>query len=190
MLAVARRTAPAIRWEQGPAEALPYPDGAFDAVVSQFGLMFFADRAAALREMFRVLRSSRQLAVAVWASLDESPGYAALVRLLQRLFGSGAADALRAPFALGDRDDLAATFAGVGLPAPSITTTSGPARFPSIAAWITTDVKGWSPLGGQLSDAQFRNLLAEAETALQEFATDGAIVEFPIAAHIAVVVKP
>jgi ubiquinone/menaquinone biosynthesis C-methylase UbiE len=36
MLAVARRKTPAIEWRRGLAEPLPFVDGAFDAVVSQF----------------------------------------------------------------------------------------------------------------------------------------------------------
>jgi ubiquinone/menaquinone biosynthesis C-methylase UbiE len=48
MLAVARRKAPAIAWKQGRAEALPLDSESFDAVVSQFGLMFFQDRRVAL----------------------------------------------------------------------------------------------------------------------------------------------
>jgi ubiquinone/menaquinone biosynthesis C-methylase UbiE len=70
MLAVARRRAPAIEWKQGRAEALPLNSESFDAVVSQFGLMFFDDRRTALREMIRVLRPGGRMAVAVWGSLD------------------------------------------------------------------------------------------------------------------------
>ena len=44
MLAVARRKHAGIEWREGRAEALPFPDASFDAVVSQFGLMFFDDR--------------------------------------------------------------------------------------------------------------------------------------------------
>ncbi|MCB1588829.1 MAG: methyltransferase domain-containing protein, partial [Xanthomonadales bacterium] len=40
MLAVARRSAEVVDWREGVAESLPYADGQFDAVVSQFGLMF------------------------------------------------------------------------------------------------------------------------------------------------------
>ena len=84
MLAVARREAPEIEWRKGAAEALPFADDGFDAVVSQFGLMFFADQAKAIREMRRVLRPGGRLAVAVWDSLANTPGYAAMTALLQR----------------------------------------------------------------------------------------------------------
>src|SRR5262249_53538725 len=110
MLVVARRLAPAIQWQIGAAEALPAASGAFDVVVSQFGLMFFGDRMAALKEMWRVLRPGGGLAVAVWDALEHSPGYAAMVALLERLFGKRIADELRAPFALGDRKALASLF--------------------------------------------------------------------------------
>jgi SAM-dependent methyltransferase len=88
MLAVARTVAPRIEWREDKAEALPYPDQRFDAVVSQFGLMFFSDRRRALTEMQRVLKRGGRLAVAVWASLDSSPAYAAEVDLLEHMAGS------------------------------------------------------------------------------------------------------
>ena len=56
MLEVARRKSDTIEWRMGRAEAIPFPDESFDAVVSQFGIMFFEKPAGALREMIRVLR--------------------------------------------------------------------------------------------------------------------------------------
>nr|HMQ56640.1 methyltransferase domain-containing protein [Anaerolineae bacterium] len=56
MLAVAQQQAPGIEWRHGLAEALPFDDDSFDAVVSQFALMFFENKDAALSEMVRVLR--------------------------------------------------------------------------------------------------------------------------------------
>jgi ubiquinone/menaquinone biosynthesis C-methylase UbiE len=111
MLAVARRKAPDIKWRLGRAEALPFEDGAIDAVLSQFGLMFFEDRTVALREMWRVLRPGGWLTAAVWDRLDQSPGYAIMAALLQRMFGDGIADALRAPYALGDPEALTSQLA-------------------------------------------------------------------------------
>src|SRR5215204_2417295 len=144
MLAVARRKAPNIEWRQGLAESLPFANATFDAVISQFGLMFFEDRIAALREMWRVLRPGGRLAVAVWDALDHSPGYAAMTVLLQKLFGSRIADELRAPFVLGDPQALRALFTQAGIPEVEIRTSDGMARFPSIQSWVHTDVKGWT----------------------------------------------
>ena len=93
MLAVATRKAPEIDWRRGRAEALPFDDESFGRVVSQFGLMFFEDRAAAIREMLRVVRRGGRVAIAVWASLAATPGYAAVAGLLERLFGEPVADA-------------------------------------------------------------------------------------------------
>jgi len=188
MLAVARREAPEIEWRKGAAEALPFDDGSFDAVVSQFGLMFFDDRRAAIREMMRVLRPQGALAVAVWDSLVTTPGYAAMTDLLQRLFGERAANALRAPFVLGDVHTLSGLFSDAGVADVRIATHTGVARFPSLHAWVRTDVKGWT-LADMLDDVQYALLQNEAQKTLQRFVTTGGSVAFPAPAHIAVAVK-
>lgn len=120
MLAVARRKHPAIAWYDGHAESLPFADASFDAVVSQFGLMFFDDRVGALREMQRVLRPGGHLAVAVCDALEHSPGYASLAMLLERLFGRPVADAFRAPFTLGDAAVLQALCADAAIADASV----------------------------------------------------------------------
>jgi ubiquinone/menaquinone biosynthesis C-methylase UbiE len=94
MLAVAERLAPVVDWRQSAAESLPFPDESFDAVVSQFGLMFFTDGPRAFREMLRVLRPGGCLAVAAWDSLDNIPAYATELALLDRVAGRRASDAL------------------------------------------------------------------------------------------------
>jgi ubiquinone/menaquinone biosynthesis C-methylase UbiE len=45
-----------LEWQTADATKLPFPDCSFDAVVCQFGLMFFLDKAAGIGEAFRVLR--------------------------------------------------------------------------------------------------------------------------------------
>lgn len=183
MLAIAKRQAPHVEWRLAPAESLPFDDRQFDVVVSQFGLMFFADRQQSIREMMRVLRSGGRLAVAVWDTLDNTPGYAAMARLLQRLFGAEVAQALYAPYNLGDRAELQAVFARAGVPDVKIETRTGTARFPSIQDWVYTDIKGWT-LAEVLDDAQFERLQIEAERALQPFVTAGGTVAFDAPAHI------
>ncbi|MDQ3623012.1 MAG: class I SAM-dependent methyltransferase [Verrucomicrobiota bacterium] len=175
MLAVASGKAPHIDWRRGPAEALPFTNDRFDAVVCQFGLMFFEDPRAALQEMWRVLRPTGRLAVAVWDSVESSPGYAALTRLVLRLFGSQAADALRAPFKMGDARLLSSLFAEAGIAGAQVTKHAGTARFPSLQSWLFTEIKGWV-LAGVLDDAQFELLLRNAEETLESFvAADGTV---------------
>jgi SAM-dependent methyltransferase len=188
MLEVARRRGPGIEWREGVAEALPFDDASFDAVVSQFGLMFFRDRCGAIREMARVLRPGGRLAVAVWDSIARSPGYAALAGILLELFGDEAADALRAPFALGDRRALLDLFAEVGLHEARVATQSGAARFPSLDAWLFTEVKGWV-LADRLDEAQYARLLGVARERLSSFVEPGGGVAFDAPAHIVTAVR-
>ena len=188
MLTVARRKSEAIDWHAGMAEALPFPDAGFDAVVSQFALMFFEDRAAALKEMWRVLRPGGRLAVAVWDKVDHAPGYAAMVDLLQGLFGDAAADALRAPYCLGDPESIRALFADAGIAGAEVGTQDGVAAFPSIASWVHTDVKGWT-LADMIDDAQYATLVETAESRLQDFVIGDGSVRFAHPAHIVTAAK-
>lgn len=183
MLAVARKKANGISWRHGQAESLPFPDQSFDAVVSQFGLMFFDDRRAAIQEMVRVLRPGGKIAVAVWDSLENTSGYAAVTILLNRLFGEQVAEALRAPYMLGDKQILSSLFSGLGLSEVRINTQAGTARFPSLKSWMYTDVKGWT-LASILDDEQFDVLQKEAERELQPFVGDDGTVTFHAPAHI------
>jgi SAM-dependent methyltransferase len=188
MLVVAGRRAPDIEWRQGMAESLPFAGGTFDSVVSQFGLMFFDDRVAALKEMWRVLRPGGHLAVAVWDALDHTPGYAAMTALLRRLFGDDAADALRVPYILGDPQRLLSLFAEAGIPDARVRTLDGTARFPSMEAWVHTDVRGWT-LADVLDDGQYRTLLGEAERALTPYVQPDGTVAFRAPAHIVTAMK-
>ena len=75
-----------------------------DCVTCQFALMYFQDRARAIREIARVTRPGGRVAVATWAAVEESPGYAAMVDLLGDEIGDWAAEATRAPFCIGTAD--------------------------------------------------------------------------------------
>ena len=57
---------PALEWRQADGTSLPFPDRAFDVVVCEFGLMFFPDKAAGVREAFRVLRPGGVYLFNVW----------------------------------------------------------------------------------------------------------------------------
>jgi ubiquinone/menaquinone biosynthesis C-methylase UbiE len=124
MLTVAQRKAPTIEWWDGRAEALPFEANRFDAVVSQFGLMFFEDRRVAIQEMMRVLRPGGCLAVAVWDSIENTPGDFAVVNLLERLYGEGVAEGWLLAHSLGGSEILSALFSAAGVAGAEIPTKS------------------------------------------------------------------
>jgi SAM-dependent methyltransferase len=55
-----------IDWHEGDVEALPFEDGAFDAVLSHWGHMFAPRPDVAIREMLRVLKPGGTIAFATW----------------------------------------------------------------------------------------------------------------------------
>ncbi len=59
-------------WRQADVMALPFADDSFDAVVCQFGAMFFPDRSAGFAEMRRVLRPGGVLVFNVWDRIEEN----------------------------------------------------------------------------------------------------------------------
>ena len=61
-----------VDWRQADAMALPFEDATFDAVVCQFGVMFFPDKAKAYAEARRVLRPGGAFLFDVWDRLAEN----------------------------------------------------------------------------------------------------------------------
>ncbi len=89
MVAGARRAADRLglrnaQFDVAFADHLPFPDDAFDAVVSRFGVMFFPSPVDGVREMLRVLKPGRKLAFAVWYFADRNPFHHTLSRIMDR----------------------------------------------------------------------------------------------------------
>jgi SAM-dependent methyltransferase len=61
-----------VEWRQADAMQLPFPDGMFDAVVCQFGVMFFPDKSKAFWEARRVLRPGGAFIFNVWDKIEEN----------------------------------------------------------------------------------------------------------------------
>src|SRR5262245_52982065 len=145
MLSVAQRVRAEIEWRQGDAGQLPFEDGAFDVVVSQFALMFFPDQVAALREMWRVLAPRGRVAVAVCAPIARTKGYSVLAELLRREAGDAAAAMVEGYFAIGDEAALQGLCKAAGITGASVLIREGWARFASIDELVRIEIKG-SPL--------------------------------------------
>ena len=192
MLTVARsvgltasRSGPQLQWQEANADKLPFPTGSFDIVYCQLGLQFFANRAAALSEMRRVLGDKGRLALMVWCAIDESPGFAVLAEALERHIGQAAAAIMRAPFGLPDADELSALVRAAGFEDVAIQLRVGTVRFASIAKFVLSYVAG-SPLAGPVSQADEvarGALIADVTKALGQY-TSNTELAFPIAAHL------
>lgn len=105
MLAVARANlgdTAGVAWRQADASELPFAAETFDAVVCQFGLMFFPDRARAAREAARVLKPGGQFLFNVWDSLERNPLGRIAHETIAGFFPSEPPDFYKVPFGLYD----------------------------------------------------------------------------------------
>jgi ubiquinone/menaquinone biosynthesis C-methylase UbiE len=84
--AAAIGTARPVQWRQADAMKLPFPDAAFDAVVCQFGVMFFPDKAKAFAETRRVLRKEGVFLFNVWDRIEENDFADAVTHALESVF--------------------------------------------------------------------------------------------------------
>lgn len=79
-------TARPVRWDRADALAMPYGDESFDAVVAQFGAMFFPDKARAFAEVHRVLRPGGEFIFSVWDRIETSEFAHTVTEALGELF--------------------------------------------------------------------------------------------------------
>jgi SAM-dependent methyltransferase len=84
--AAAKETSRAVEWRQADALQLPFPDASFDAVVCQFGVMFFPDKAKAFSEARRVLCPGGRFIFNVWDRIEENEFADTVTRALATLF--------------------------------------------------------------------------------------------------------
>ena len=185
MLAAAKEIEPDIEWIEAPAESLPFEDASFERVVSQFGMMFFADRQKSAHEMFRVLKPEGTLAIAVWNSVSENPAYKEVIAILDDEISPEAGDALRLPFNLGDSGEIAPLLEKAGFMNIHAQTRREEAHFASAAQMVEAELRGWLPLFDiMLDEPAIEKVLATADRRLAQYKTNDGSVRFPTSAHI------
>jgi SAM-dependent methyltransferase len=75
-----------VEWQQADALQLPFEDSGFDAVVCQFGVMFFPEKSKAFSEARRVLRSGGVFMFNVWDRIEENEFAHTVTKALEALF--------------------------------------------------------------------------------------------------------
>jgi SAM-dependent methyltransferase len=172
-----------VQFEVASAERLPFPADTFDAVVSRFGVMFFPSPVDGVREMLRVLKPGRNLALAVWHFAENNPFHYALARVIERFVDSPppAPDAPDA-FRFASPGKLRGVLAEAGATSPS-------ERLLQFRIQASTSVEDFWTLRSEMSD-KLREKLAtlsgeqltavkrQALEALRAYSTEGGM-SFP-----------
>lgn len=148
-VASATGTSRPVEWRQADAMNLPFRDESFDAVICQFGSMFFPDKAKAFSEMRRVLTPGGRLIFSVWDRLEENEFADAVTAGLKNVFPDDPPRFLpRVPYGYYDTSIVERDLAGGGFTAsPQITTIAARSladspRIPAIAFCQGSPVRG------------------------------------------------
>lgn len=108
-------TARHVEWRQADAMQLPFANGMFDAVVCQFGVMFFPDRSKAFAEARRVLRPGGGLIFNAWDRIEENEFADTVTTAVGALFPDDPPRFLvRTPYGYCDRATIERDVAGGG----------------------------------------------------------------------------
>ena len=186
--AAAVGTARPVEWRQADAMALPFPEASFDAVVCQFGAMFFSDKPAAFAEARRVLRPGGTFIVSVWDRIEENEFAEVVTEALAARFPERPPRFMaRIPHGYHSRSALKRDLAAGGFP--------GPARITTLAARSRADSPR-VPAFGYCRGTPLRNEIEAQGPGLQEeavaLATEAIALRFgsgpvdgKIQAHIA-----
>ncbi|MBD3662815.1 class I SAM-dependent methyltransferase [Sulfitobacter aestuariivivens] len=191
MIGAAKEVEPRIDWVLGGAEHLPFGDATFDYVLSQFGMMFFNDRAQACSEMFRVTRPGGKVALAIWHGVEENPAYRDIAAVLEDHVSAKAAESVRIPFCLGNPDPVAGLLSDAGFGDVTFETLSKQATFPSPRMMVEVELRGWLPMFGiHLNEEEIAEVLASADTRLSRYATTTGEAVFQTSAYVITAQKP
>jgi SAM-dependent methyltransferase len=142
MLAMAaeRSTTRPVEWRQADAMQLPFDEGEFDAVVCQFGVMFFPDKSKAFSEARRVLRSGGVLLFNVWDRIEENEFAQTVTTALESLFPDDPPRFMaRTPHGYHDLDAIGRDLRGGGFASPphvqtvAVRSRASSSRIPAIA---------------------------------------------------------
>jgi ubiquinone/menaquinone biosynthesis C-methylase UbiE len=190
MLSVARRN-PQIEWHQGNASDLPFESGSFEVVLCQQGLQYFPDRAAAMREMARVLSPGGRLALNVWGALERQPFHAAVIGGIGTFLGAEAKAAFDTAFSLNTANELRSLARDAGLQNIHVRFEHRTLRHP-VPAGLVALFMGATPVTAQflaLSDDRRQAFISHVVEQLASYVDDSGLA-VPAENHFLTASKP
>lgn len=155
----------AVHWQACDALQLPFAPESFDAVVCQFGAMFFPDKSVASREARRVLRGGGLYALSVWDDIESSPFAAVVLRSVAAGFPDNPPNFLRrTPHGYHDTSAITATLTEAGFSKVRAGTLTLPCRAPSAEHVALAFCQG-TPLRGEIEQRAPERLAEVTEKA-------------------------
>lgn len=156
-----------IEYRHSPAVPLDAPGGAFDAASCQHGLQFFPDRHGALEEMRRALRDGGRLGLAIWASIESCPPFAAVRDAMHDVMGPEVAERYaNGPWGLYAPSALAEMVISAGFTDVSVEEVRRPAHFDAAASQLDRSLAASGPA------AEIASLSSNERTALRSAIVD------------------
>jgi SAM-dependent methyltransferase len=129
-----------VDWVEGDAMELPFPDDAFDRVVSTFGVMLVPDHRRGLRELVRVCRPGGRIAMTTWAA----EGFVSEQFVLGASFMPPPPPGVDLPPTWGREEYIRELFGEIGL-APEVRRETVAFRFPSVEEATSTYTEKLGP---------------------------------------------
>src|SRR2546429_2604090 len=103
-----------VEWRQADAAELPFPDQSFDAVVCQFGVMFFPDKEKAAREAYRVLKPEGAFLFNVWDAIEHNDLPHIAHTIITKFFDDNPPDFYQIPFSFHDAETIRSLLTAAG----------------------------------------------------------------------------
>jgi ubiquinone/menaquinone biosynthesis C-methylase UbiE len=178
MLEVARgkfRPDETVEFQPADATALPFPDTKFDAVVCQFGVMFFPDKDKGHREAHRVLVRGGRYLFSVWDSHQHNPIGRLITEIMAEFFPHDPPQFYQVPFSYHRIDPIKDSLEAAGFSDLRIAVLSLKKTVPDVATYARALVLG-NPLVDQIrargSVDPERVIEVLADALPREFGTD------------------
>ena len=185
MIDTARATpAPAgsnIEWQVGDATSLPFPEGAYAAVLCQMGLMFMPERDAAVAEMRRVAQEGGRVVINTPGHIQ--PPFEAMERAIVENISPELGGFVRAVFSMHDPEELAALLRNAGLREVTATVEQVPLKLPAPAdfLWQYINLTPMGPIVARAPEEAKATMEEQVVEAWQPYVVEGAMpVEQPM----------